>query len=120
MDFTNVTPDKVLELKEAELCELDENLSFQLEEIDATKKVIREELAKRMKNEGEVYGDFQVSKAQRLVWAEVKIEQAKEFGAVKDAVDSPKLTKLYKAGAKLPFEPKVTEYLMIKRLPQGE
>lgn len=113
-------PTKITELSTEELCEQYENLKFQVEELDAEQKVLRDEIYSRMKEDAEVHGDFGVTKVEKLSWNAVKVEQAKEFGAVKEAVDTTKLTKLYKAGAKLPFTPSVISYPLIKRVDQPE
>lgn len=97
-----------------ELCELHDNVTLARDDLDAQAKVLREIVESKMKEDSELHGSWIVSKVKRMGWTEVKVEQAREFGAVKEAVDTTKLNKLYKAGAVLPFTPSVISYVMIK------
>lgn len=87
------------------------------DEIMATLVMIREELMHRLneeKKDGEVIGDYQISKRKRISF-KTKLEEAEEFGAVKQAPDTKKLRALYNKGIKIPGV-NVTEYLSVRRL----
>lgn len=97
------------------LCVAHENLTERLDDLDATKKVIRDEIESRMTEDSEIHGDYSMSKVKRISWR-AKPDEVRDLGAVKEAVDSAKLTKLYKTGAKLPVEPTFIEFVQIKKL----
>ena len=115
-----IDPTQLPDMSTADLCEAHENLSHEMEDLDAEKKAIRDEVLSRMKDDGELHGDFTVTRVKKTNWTGVKVEQVKALGAVKEAVDTAKLSKLYKSGAKLPVEPSIVIYPLIKRLEQPE
>lgn len=90
------------------------------EELEAEKLVLKEEILARLKNNGEVIGDYTVTrvKQQRFNFGKVTVEEARPFGAVKETVDNEVLKKLYTKGIKLPFEVMVAEieYPLIKAI----
>ena len=104
-------PADILKLSKEQLVELYANTLNEQEEVEATIKVIKDELASRMDTNGEVIGDYSITKAKRINW-KVTFEQAKELGAVKPAIDNTVLKQLYDKGIEIAHE--VTEYLLIK------
>ena len=75
---------------------------------------IRQELLGRLEDEnkdGEIVGDYQLIKAKRTTF-KVDLEKAKEYGAVKEAVDTAILSKLEKSGVEIPKTE--TTYLTIR------
>ena len=106
-------------LKKEELVELHDQLSYKEEEIKATKLELREEIQSRMKRDAEMWGEYSVSKVKRYKLS-VDIEKAKEFGIVKvvEEVDQTKAKKLYLAGAKVPGDMIITEYVLIRNISQ--
>ncbi len=107
-DLTNATKEQLVEAY-AEACEKEE-------EIKAEKQVIKEELMSRMDTDAEIIGDYSVSKVKRVTF-ETSVEDARRFGAVKEAIDTQVLSKVFKAGQEVPGV-KVTQYLLIKNVQQ--
>lgn len=89
------------------------------EELEAYMKVLKDELLARMKNDGEVVGKFLLSKVKRAVFSKVSIETAKALGAVKEAIDTMVLGKLYKQGVKIDGL-EVIEYLKVGEVKKEE
>lgn len=85
-----------------------------LEDMEAQVKTIKTELFGRIETSGEIIGDYSVVKAKLVTFPDVTLEQAQEFGAVKQAVNVTILKNLYQSGIEVPH--KVTEYLIIKEV----
>lgn len=108
-DLQNFTKEKLIEKLE--------ELNITNEEVMANMVMIREEMLHRLdeeKKDGEIIGEFSVTKTKRVTF-KTSIEQAEELGAVKKAVDTTKLKKLYDKGIKIP-ETNITVYLSVRRL----
>ncbi len=94
-----------------ELVELYAMTNQIIEDFDAQSKAIKDELAERMETDGEIIGDYSVVKAKRVNF-DVTLEQAKELGAVKQAIDTSALKRLYDKGIEIAHT--ITNYIMIK------
>jgi hypothetical protein len=92
---------------------------IQMEEIQAAMAAVKDEVVMRLDAEGvkgKVVGDHTVTKATRVVFR-TTLEEAKELGAVKEAVDTVALKRLYDSGAPVP-NTSITTYLLVKALEQ--
>ena len=110
---------KKIKFTKEELINKLEELNIANEDLMASMVMIREEVMARLdeeKKDGEIIGDFSVTKTKRVTF-KTSIEQAEELGAVKKAVDTTKLKKLYDKGIKIP-ETNVTIYLSVRKLNQ--
>lgn len=85
---------------------------------EAQMSVVRDEIKLRLKDDGEVWGSYTVSKTKRYTFPTCTISQAEEYGAVKTKteVDVAVLKKLYLKGAKLPFKPEISENIIIREV----
>lgn len=86
-----------------EILESREKLNLQLEELNAAMKVLSDELLHRLNEEkktGMIVGTKAITKAVRLSFSKVKIEQARELGATEtvEVVSSKMLKNLYNQG----------------------
>jgi len=63
--------------------------------------VLREEILLRMKLDAEIWGKFSVTKVKRPNYQSVKLETAKELGAIKEAVDTKVLAALRSKGVEI-------------------
>lgn len=104
-------PADILKLSKEQLVELYANTLHEQEDVESTIKVIKDELTSRMDTNGEVIGDYSITKAKRINW-KITFDEAKELGAVKPAIDTAVLKKLYDKGIEIAHE--ITEYLLIK------
>lgn len=86
-----------------------------MEEMEAYSKVVKDELLGRMTNDGEVVGNYVLSKVKRPVFSGVKMEIARSLGAIKEAIDTNVLTKLHKQGIVIDGL-KVIEYLKVTEI----
>lgn len=114
-----MNPEDLLKFTKEELINKLEELNIANEDLMASMVMIREEVMARLdeeKKDGEIIGDFSVTKTKRVTF-KTSIEQAEELGAVKKAVDTTKLKKLYDKGIKIP-ETNVTVYLSVRKLNQ--
>jgi len=96
-----IDPQQLTKLTTEKLCEEYIKAGYEEEEIAATKMAIREEIMSRMKYDAEVFGKYSVTKVKRPNYSAVKLETARELGAVKEAVDTKMLAKLYSKGVKI-------------------
>lgn len=104
-------PADLVKATKEELVELYSITSTIIEELEAQSKVVKDELAGRMDTNGEIIGEWSVVKAKRVNF-DVTLEQAQELGAVKQAIDTSALKKLYDKGIEIAHT--ITEYIMIK------
>ena len=115
--MSDTDPGDFSEMTKEDLVELIANTNHDVEHLQAMVSEAKNYLTDQIKGSGEIIGEYSVVKAKRLNW-KVKLEEARELGAVKDAVDSQALKKLHNEGVKLPHS--VTEYLLIKRVEPRE
>lgn len=114
-----MTEQQLSQLSWEELLTKREKLLAAIEELEAEKSVLSDEFLTRLKDEnisGKVIGNWSISKATRISFA-VTIDQAREFGAVKEAIDQAILKKQYLQGANVPGI-KRTEYAMVREVEQ--
>lgn len=112
-------PEELLTLSKQKLIDELDRLNTYQEEIVASLVMIRQELLDRLeeeKKDGELIGEFSVTKAKRVNF-KTTLEQAQELGAIKQAVDTSALRKLYNKGIKVPGV-SITTYLSIRRVDQ--
>ena len=105
------TPDTIQKATKEDLVVTWEQSTHLIDELTGALKAIKDELYARMKNDGEIIGDHSVVKAKRMNF-KVKLDQAKELGAIKMAVDNKALKELHNKGIDIPHT--VTEYLIIR------
>lgn len=116
-----MNPEDLLELSKEKLIEKLEALNIREEETMASMVMIREELLHRLteeKKDGELIGEYSVTKAKRVTF-KTSLEEAEPLGAIKKAVDTDALRKLFNKGIKIPGVQE-TIYLSVRRLSQEE
>ncbi len=116
-------PEDLLTLSKEKLIDKLQALNLQEEQRMASMVMIREEILARFKEEkinGEVIGEFSVTKSQRITF-KTTIEEAGELGAVIQApkINTKTLRQLHDSGAKVPGVQKKI-YLSVRRLSQSE
>jgi regulator of replication initiation timing len=116
-------PSQVSEMSKEELLEAFEQTKENVELLSAQRQEMQTILLTMIEGNGEVIGNHQVTKSRRLSYfpelkAKEKLQKAKEFGAVKEAIDNDKLKKMLEKGVEIPFS--VTEYLIVKDISQKE
>ena len=114
-------PEDLLTLSKEKLIEKLEEFNIKNEEVMANMVMIREELLHRLeeeKKDGERIGEYAVTKAKRVSF-KTTLEEAKELGAIKEAVNTDTLKRLYNKGIEVPGV-SVTTYLSVRRLKQEE
>ena len=91
----------------------------EIDELDATKKAIDQELIAKMDEDSKMILDHKVLRISKTT-LKVDITLAKELGAInmKEAVDTVKLNQMKKAGVELPSE--TYTYIQIKALESNE
>lgn len=107
---------EVNELNLESLLDLYKKSKLNIEEQEAAKKVIADELLerlKKMKVTGTKVGNTYISRSKRALFSEVSLSQAEELGAVKTEKDTTKLKKLLDDGVKIKGV-KFIEYLFVK------
>ena len=109
-------PADILKMTKEQLVILHQQGFDVMAELTAQQKAIRDVLAAKIKGNGEVIANHTVTKAKRLNW-KVNLEQAKEMGAVKQAIDTAALKTLYNKGVEIPHE--TVEYLIIREIKNG-
>lgn len=105
------------EMTYEELLEMRDQANHAIEQIQAGMKVVNDELMIRLANEGlsgKIIGNWGISKATRYSF-ETTLEEAKELGATKEAVDTTKLKKLLTAGVAIPGVKK-SEYILVREV----
>lgn len=74
------------------------DLGAKEEEIVAEKVEVRAEILRRMKFDSEMFGEYAVTKVVKPNYNRVKLEKAKELGAIKEVIDTKTLAKLRSKG----------------------
>ena len=98
-----------------------EVLAYAKEQMEAAMKVYSDELLIRLKEEnisGKVVGNKSISKATRLSF-KTTLDEARTLGAIKEAIDSEILKKLYYSKVNVPGV-NITEYVMVKDVVKKE
>lgn len=114
-----IDPAKVDSLSKEELVKLYDQTRYFSGELYAQQKALSELLVEKINKDGEIVGKFAVTKAKRVSFfpdlkAKEKLAKAKELGAVKEAVDSTVLKRLFEQGVEIPHE--VTKYVIVKEI----
>lgn len=113
-------PEQVAVATKENLVNRYQEIGFKIEELEAEKMIIREEIMAKLKDSGEVIGHFTVTKVERTNYnfSKITLDQARDLGAIKEAVDNDILKNLYLKKVKLPVEPTVTviTYPLIKEI----
>ena len=86
------------------------------EEIAGEKQAIKEEILARMDTDSEIVGNYSVTRAKRVSFS-VTIDQARDLGAIKEAVDNDALKKMAAGGMEIPGM-KVSVYPVIRDIGQ--
>lgn len=116
-----MNPEDLQKLSKEKLIEKLDEFNIEEEQIMASMVMIRTEILARLdeeKKDGELIGEFSVTKAKRISF-KTTLDQAKELGAIKEAVDTGALRKLHNEGIKVPGT-QITIYLSVRRLSQDE
>lgn len=111
----SIDPAELQTIPKEKLLQEYDKLRYKEEQIVAEKVALKEEILARMKRDAEVWGLFSVTKSIRPNYKSVKLETAKELGAVIEAVDTKMLAKLHSKGVKIDGL-KETIVLLIKNL----
>ncbi len=110
LDLTKVTNEDLAQRLEV--------LGFKEEEVVAEKVAIKDEIMARLdekKMDGIIAAGYQFIRTVRLAFTGTSLEDARIFGAIKEAIDTTKLSKLVKNGAEIPGMSK-TVYLMVRKV----
>jgi hypothetical protein len=81
----------VNELSKEELVNMHNEAKYFIEELTAAQNEIRAQLLEKIDVNGEIIGDSQVLRAEKLI-INTTVEQAEEYAAVKEEVDAEKVS----------------------------
>ena len=109
-----VDPQKMGELSKEQLVDLWEVTTIVLDDLQAQLEATRHELMAKMDTNGEIVGSYALTRARRINFPDVTLDQAKELGAIKLVKDMIQLKQLWERGVKIKHQ--VTEYLLIKKI----
>lgn len=110
-------PQELLEMNKEELIGLHLRSKYVLDELKNQELAIRERLLDLLEGSGEIILNHTITKAKRVSF-KVKLEEAKELGATKTAIDTAALKRLYDQGVEVPHT--VTEYIIVKEIIKKE
>lgn len=102
------------------LLKVRDQINTQIEELEAMRSVISEELLTRLKKDnlnGKVVDSYAISRVKR-VNVKTKLEDARLFGAVMETVDTKVLKELHNKGVEIP-DVVETEYLLVRNVEQN-
>lgn len=117
------TDDEIYESKESEsrlehleiLVKRYGELQYEIEELEAEREVLRDEIVKKMINNQEFIGDYLVRKSKRINFT-ISLDAARELGATKtiskEELNKDKLKSLMEHNVNVPHE--ITEYIILK------
>lgn len=108
-------PVEVGKYDKAGLVELWANTRRFLEEIRNQEGVIRDTLEGLIEGDGEIIGDYSVTKRTRISFGSTTIKQARDLGAIKEGKDTKALRRLHDGGVEVPGV-KVTNYIMVREV----
>lgn len=96
-----------------EIVEEFDNIRYQEEELSAKKKILSEEILKRVKNDSELVGRYIVTKVKRYKF-DMDLNKAKDLGIVKveEKIDQAKAKQLFFKGVEIVHS--VTIYPLVK------
>lgn len=121
VNMLNIDPEKIINSDKLVLVELLAQINETISEWEANATMVRQELLDRLEKENkdaELVGEYSLTKSKRVTF-KTTLEEAQVLGAVKPAVDTTTLRKLYNKGIKIP-NVEVTTYLSVRRLSQNE
>lgn len=110
-------PEDLLTITKQELIEALERFNDIYDDVQQNLVMIRSELLSRLeeeKKDGEVIGEYSIKKSKRISF-KTTLEEAKEFGAVKEAVDNDVLKKLHTSGVEVPGAQE-TVFLSVRKM----
>ncbi len=111
-------PEKLPNATNEELVQAYIDAGIKEEELKAEKDAIKEELLARMKTDAMMVGSYAVNKIKRVSF-KTTIDDARNLGAVKEAVDTDVLKKLYQNGVDVPGSA-VTVYIQVREVTKKE
>ena len=108
----------IASLNKKELVKLNEETEYALEELTAQRVAVRAELLDKIEGNGEIIGSKSYTKC-RIYNLDVKLAEAKEFGATKtvpekERIDKSALKRLVMNGAKIKHS--IIERLLIREI----
>jgi alpha-amylase/alpha-mannosidase (GH57 family) len=116
-----MNPEDLLKLSKEDLIEKLTEFDIKEKESMENMVMIRQELLTRLeeaKKDGELIGEYAIKKQTRVSF-KTTLDEAKELGAVKEAVNTDTLKRLYNQGIQVPGV-SVTVYLAVRRISQEE
>lgn len=106
-------PADILKLDKPGLVELYARTIAAQDELKAQGVAVKEVLGSLLEGDGEVIGDYSVTRTKRVYFTKTTLDQARELGAVCDAKDTKALKRLYDKGVEVPGA-SATEGLLIR------
>jgi len=116
-----MNPEDLLKWSKKKLVGELDRLNFVYDDTMRDLVMIRKEILARLeeeKKDGELINDISLRKNTRITF-KTTLEQAKVFGATKEAVDTSVLRKLHLKGVKIPGV-NISTYLSVRRISQAE
>lgn len=120
MQIIEVSAEMLPSMTNDQLAQAYDQIRYEEELIKAKKEVLKTEILDRLKADGEVWGEYTVTKVTKTTFVNVPLDEARKYAAVKESVDSTILSKLKKKGMELPFETKETVYPQVKLIKKEE
>ena len=119
--FAN-NPVKIQSLTKEQLIDLNDRTEAMLEELEAQRVIVREEILHKIAGDAEIIGNRSFTRI-KIFNFDVDLDQAKQLGATKvipakEAIDTSKLKRLLQSGAKIKHE--IVERLMIREVKHAE
>jgi len=114
-----IDPTKIGEYTKVQLVNFYVEARDRLGVLEATRRIVGGELVNKMNTDGEVIGDYGVTKTRRYKW-KVSLDEARELGATKttETIDGDALKKLLTKGVKIKHE--VTTYPNVREIKSEE
>ncbi len=109
-----MNPEELATATKEQLVEAYIRIGMKEEEVKAEKDALKEELLSRMDTDSEIVGQYSVTRARRVSFS-TTIDQARDLGAIKEAVDNDALKKMAANGMEIPGM-KVTVYPLVRDL----
>jgi len=106
-------PVDILKLDKPGLVELYARTVEAQDELKAQGVAIKEVLSELLEGDGEVIGDYSVTRTKRVYFTKTTLDQARELGAIKEGKDTGALRRLYEKGVEVPGAA-ATEGLLIR------
>lgn len=118
-DSILIDPQVIGEWSKEQLVEAYTQTSANIEVLTAQKSALKDVLLEKIQGDGEIVGEYTVSRAKMYNWypeleAKDKLAKAKEIGAVVEQIDKAKLKKLWMKGVEIPFS--TVEYIIVRAI----